>query len=89
VFWLVSPSIKTTGILQASPSKNIVFNKEDLYSAIQEREFKPFIEVKCVRPLRIVEPPRLKCREQLEVWTANPSAHSKTEYRTSFSIETG
>ena len=66
LFWLFLPFRKTTGIMQASPSKNIVFDKEHLYSAIQEREFKPFMEVKCVRSLPIVEPARLKCGEQLE-----------------------
>ena len=33
LFWLVSSVLKETGILQASPSKNIVFDKEHLYTA--------------------------------------------------------
>ena len=33
LFWLVSPFLKTTGILQASPSENIVLDKEHLYTA--------------------------------------------------------
>jgi hypothetical protein len=67
LFWLVSPFLKTTGIMQTSPSKNIVFDKEHLFSAIQERELKPFMEVKCVRSLPIVERAALKCGELLEV----------------------
>jgi len=35
------------------------------------REFKPFMEMRCVRPLPSL-PAGLKCGEQLEVWTAKP-----------------
>jgi len=42
LFWLVSPFLKTTGILQASPSKNIVFDKEDLYSRYTRKGIQGF-----------------------------------------------
>jgi len=33
MFWLVCPFLKKTAILQASPTENMVFNEEYLYTA--------------------------------------------------------
>ena len=67
--------------------QNIVLTGTPVYRYLplsQEREFEPFMEMRCVRPL--------KCGEQLEVWTAKPTSRvPKLEYRNdlSFSIPTG
>jgi hypothetical protein len=78
-------SLKKTGNMQASPSKNIVLTGTPVYRYLplsQEREFKPFMEMRCVRPL--------KCGEQLEVWSPQPLhafQNLNTEIRFPFQIK--
>jgi len=61
-FWLsvleCLPFVKKTGILQESPSEKYRFEQGNtcvqLLTASQKREFKPCMEMRCVRPRTIV-----------------------------------